>query len=327
MNDRRFRASFIVAFLVACCLTFTSCSGSKSGSANPSVIRIGILQHASSIPLIVADENGYFSKRGLRVEFQVLTPQQHMPALLLKKTDILSPSSFPVIFSTYQQNPGFFQCYLVGGESTTGDVLYGIVVKKDSSYKNLGDLVGKTIGSTSKFTVVNLRNVLQHRFGDQAQKTVVRELSDMSLLVEGLKNGELDAAVFDQPALSSQTLQGDFRIIEKNFRAKYLSNPYWSGCGMAANEWINANRQSYELFLDSIDDALQFCEKSPVQAREIFIRRFQLKDVNSAAIGMYVYPNARYAPSPEIMNALAAMLVQNGLLKESLDARTLFYKK
>jgi ABC-type nitrate/sulfonate/bicarbonate transport system substrate-binding protein len=240
---------------------------------------------------------------------------------------IISPSTFPVIFSTFQQNPNKIQCYLVGGESTSGETLYGIVVNKESSYQNLGDLVGKTIGSASKFTTVNLRNVLRFKFHDASGSTTVREVPDRSLLVAALQDGTLDAAVVDQPTLSTQAIQTQFRIIEKNFRAQYLFEPYWSGAGVARRDWIDTNGERYNAFLDAIDDALLECTKDRAAAKQAFIRYFNLTDIAPDAIGMYLYPNARHVPPESFTRALSKMLVDNQLLASEFDANQLFYHR
>lgn len=302
-------------------------SGCGSQPAQRNSIRVGLLQHGSSIPVLVAQKNGYFSQRRVLVEFVDVTPGQHMPSLLNGEVDVITPSSFPVIFSTYQQNRGKIQCYLVGGESKSGDTLYGIVVRKDSPYRGLADLVGRTIGSASPFTTVNLRNVLSSKFHDNAGKTVIRDVGDRSMLIQGLASGTLDGAVVDQPALSSAALQQGYRIIERNFRAEYLFEPYWSGAGVVRTAWRAAHSSQYESFLDAIDDALQFCAKKPSDAKAIFIEHFGLGDVRGDSIGMYVYPGARHRPPEGFTRALMEMLVENKLLADRFDATQLFYSR
>jgi NitT/TauT family transport system substrate-binding protein len=328
LKRAKLQITVILTALVLLSLSLYNGACKREVSNNGStVVRVGLLQHASSIPIIIAQENGYFKKRGLQVELKTVSPDQQMPSLLRGDVDLISPSSFPVIFSTFQQNPGTIQCFLVGGESKTGDTLYGIVVRKDSSFKTLGDLVGKTIGSASKFTTVNLRNVLRYKFHDASASTTIREVTDKSLLLTGLANGSIDAAVVDQPALSSKTIQDEFSVIEKNFRAEYLMEPYWSGAGVAKKDWLDRNADQYNAFLDSLDDALAECAKNPSAAKMAFIRYFDLKDVSAEAIGMYVYPNARHVPPESFTKALMKMLVESQLLASEFETTELFYRR
>lgn len=314
-------AVFISLFLM---LFSIGCTDHSAVDHSRTVIRVGLLQHGSSIPFIVAQQ-GLFQKHGVEVEFVNVTPEQQMPSLLRGDVDVITPSSFPVIFSTYQQNPQKIQCFLVGGESQTGDILYGIVVGRESSFKTLGDLIGKRIGSASRFTSVNLRNVLLYKFHDKSQTTVIQDVGNKALLLEGLQKGNLDAAVVDQPALSSKLIQDQFRVIEKNFRAKYLFQPYWSGAAVARSDWVLANKEKYNAFLDAIDDALVVTRRNPTDSKNHFISYFQLTDVSADAIGMYDYPNARFVPPDAFIAALMQMLVDNKLLVSEFDARGLFY--
>ncbi len=319
---------FFAVILVS--ISLISAIGCKRGTIDKrgsAAIRVGLLQHGSSIPLVVAERMKYFADHSISVQFKVVTPAQQMPSLLRNDVDVISPSSFPVIFSTYQQNPGLLQCFLVGGESTSGETIYGIVVKAQSPYWTLKDLLGKRIGSASKFTAVNLRNVLEHVSPAGAEGTIVREYNDQTLLLEGLSGGQLEAAVLDQPALSSRVIQSGFRVIEKNFRARYLFDPYWSGAGVVRTDWLRANRAKYEAFLDAIDNALQFCQEDPLRSKQLFVSQFGLKDVDPAAIGTYVYPSARFVPPTSFVRELTSLLVTNGLLAREFDGDALFYQR
>ncbi len=289
-------------------------------------ILVGVLQHGSSIPLIVAKQENMFEKRGLDVSFKTLTPAQHIPSLLRGDVQILSASSFPVIFSTDQQTQGEIISYMTGGEASDGDVLYGIVVPKNSTAMTLQDLVGKTIGSASKFTIVNLRNVLGAKFNDRTGTTTIREVKDKGTLLEALRKGTFDAVVLDQPALSSTEVISSFKIIEQNFRAKYLGSPYWSGSGVASRKWVASHKSEFELFLSAVDEALEFCKQNPDKAKQIFISYFNIKDLQPDRIGMYVYPNAKYAPNDTFVSNLANILESNGMLSPQYNHSGLFYQ-
>jgi len=287
---------------------------------------VGILQHGSSIPLIIAKQDNLFSKHGLNVTFKTLTPAEHMPALLRGEVQVLSASSFPVILSTAQQNPQAILAYMTGGEDEHGDIIYGLVVSKSSNISSLRDLVGKSIGSASKFTVVNLRNVLGAKLGDRTGKTSIREISDKGALLDALRRGTVDAVVLDQPALSSKEIMNEFKIIEPNFRAKYFGSPYWSGSGVARREWVNANKKQFDAYLSAIDEALVICKQNPERAKRTFISYFGISDLQPDRIGMYVYPNAQFAPSPDFVKELAADLVSNGMLLPNHNFSELFYR-
>lgn len=287
-------------------------------------VTIGVLQHSSSIPIIVAYKEELFKKHRVAVTLKTLTPAEHMPSLLRGATPILSPSSFPVIFSTAQQNPRVVTAYMTGGEATDGDVLYGIVTKKTSSATSLRDFVGKKIGSASKFTVVNLRNVLAAKLGDAAGSTIIREIADKGSLLDALRRDVVDAIVLDQPALSTREITEEFKIIDPNFRAKYLGSPYWSGSGVARRDWVSGHKDQFELYLTALDEALEVCKNEPLRAKRDFISYFELQGLDPAAIGLYVYPNSRFSPPLDFQRELSSILTSNGMLNAGFVPTELF---
>lgn len=306
--------------LIVLLLAFTGCSRPEQHA----VIRVGVLQHASAAPIVEALENGTFARHGLDVQLKTVTPAEHMPALLRGEVDVLSASSFPVILSAAQQNPGAFYCYMTGGESTEGDTIYGLVVRKDDPASELKDLVGATIGSASKFTTVNLRNVLRTKFGDSADKTQIRELGQVQLLVQALARKELRAAVVDQPSLAAALANGDLKLIDRNFRARYLSNPYWSGAGLVSAKWLSAgNTEAFGRFLDALDAELKQSQSAPQVTKQVFAHHFNLT-VPSDAIGLYVYPSARFSPPPAFLADIGLLLKNSGILQTEFNAQALF---
>jgi ABC-type nitrate/sulfonate/bicarbonate transport system substrate-binding protein len=300
------------------------CRGERIGK-EPSEIAVGVLEHGSAIPIIVAEKEGIFRRHNLKVKIFKVSPSEHMPSLLRGDYSVLSASSFPVIFSAAQQNPGRIQCYMTGGESSEGDVLYGIVIPRGSNALSLRDLVGKKIGSASKFTSINLRNVLASKFGEVNPVTKIQELSDRSLLLDGLDKGTFEAAVMDQPALS-QAIGRGYKVIERNFRAKYLIDPYWSGAGVVDRAWAISHRNSFEAYLDSLDEALRMCKQEPDRVKKEFLNFFNVGDIQPDSIGMYVYPAARFSPPRAFVADLTKLLLDNKLLAGPV-AEDIFYKK
>jgi ABC-type nitrate/sulfonate/bicarbonate transport system substrate-binding protein len=310
------------ALALAALLSLSSCGRQVTGPQP--VIHLGILEHSSAIPIVVAHDEGMFERHDIHVELKELSPSEHMPALLRGDVDVLSPSSFPVIFSAAQQSPGFIGCYMTGGESLSGDILYGIaVLKTDSSHNSLKDFAGERIGSSSKFTTANLRNVLRTVFGPSTTTKVV-EFGDRSVLLNSLLAHQLQGAVLDQPALALAERRGDIRVVEGNFRARYIADPYWSGAGVFSERWRSAHGREFGAFLDSLDDALAAIKKNPVMAREVFSKHFGLEGLPNGAIGMYEYPSARFAPPEKFTKKLVRSLVENDFISEGLDVDALF---
>lgn len=320
--------SLLVAFVILAALGLWLYYGPSDRQAGTGeqppdhTVRIGILQHSSSIPFIVASTRRLFEQNGIDAELVNLTPAAHMPALLEGSVQLLSPSSFPVIFSTSIENPGAITCFLTGGESTSGDTLYGLV-SNVGRYETLADLQGARIGSASRFTTLNLRNVARQVLGNSDQVEVVT-ISDRSALIAGLETKNFDAIVVDQPALASLAENPKLEVFEKNFRARYLRDPYWSGAAIADLKWTRTHSDLYGRVLDALDTALEWIASNPERARATLTEYYSIEDYSSKAIGMYVYPAASFSPPQEAVQELADHLIAAELLIQQPAYEELF---
>jgi ABC-type nitrate/sulfonate/bicarbonate transport system substrate-binding protein len=78
------RNGLLIYFIILIALSLglsAACKRSQPKS-DSGPLRIGLLQHSSSIPLIVAQQHGFFQKRGLQVELVNVSADQHMPSLM-----------------------------------------------------------------------------------------------------------------------------------------------------------------------------------------------------------------------------------------------------
>lgn len=330
MNYARLVRIFLLATLPLISGPSGTCS-SEVPSPQEGVINVGVLPHSSAIPIIIAQQQGLFEKRGIQVALKVLEPAQHMPALLRGDVQVLSMSSFPVIFATAQQNPGKLFAYMTGGEALDGEPLYAVIVLRHHPATSLKDLIGKTIGSVSQFTTINLRNVLAN-IGDTKGRTVVREFSNIKTLFDAMQKGKIDAAILDQPNLSSNEISDKFKIIEINLRARYMGESqqtdriYWSGAGIARRDWVLSNIVTFESYLAALDEALRLTRKENLLSKETFIKYFQFKGFDPNRLGMDVYPNARFSPSKEYIQKMTHEFVEIGILSSAVDDSALFYQ-
>lgn len=114
----------------------------RPSATNGDVVRIGVLKHESSLPIYVADELGLFESRYVHVALVEVPPGDHMPALLSGRVDILSPTSFTVLFGVMHQHPDAVYAVFPGAEIL---VVYGFVVSNNFVVKGIGDLRSRTV--------------------------------------------------------------------------------------------------------------------------------------------------------------------------------------
>jgi len=276
-------------------------------------LRIGVLKHESSLPMYIAEEFGLFTSHGVQVELVELPPGDHMPALLSGRVDILSPTSFPVLFGVMQQHPGTVYAVFPGAEVLGGPTVYALVVRKDFAGSGLQDLRRKAVMAINPYTQVNIQTILHAAGIPRPEWPEIRVASrDVALLA--VSEGTAVAAIMDQPATAIAIASGDYRLLEANPRARHIGSPYWSGAGAVLRDQWNARQDSYGRMMSAIDDALTRIQADPVAAHRVLARRLGLDERVASEMGGYHFPKSTESVPLDGIQATIVALVDAGLL-------------
>lgn len=284
-----------------------------------SVLRVGILKHESSLPVIVASERGLFTQHGLRVEVIELSPTEHMSALLSGRVDILSPTSFTTLFGVFANNPEELFALTPGAEVLENRPVYGFVVRGSSQVKEVKDISGQVM-AINPFTELNVKMIFSAAGANQPQTIVVTR--DAAL--EAVRKGVAVAAIMDQPALSIAARSPDFKVIEPNPRARYIGSPYWSGSGAVRRETWMTRESAIRSYLASIDEAIAFIRKDETGERVRMLKVLGIDESVAAQCGGYYFPlSTQPVPTDSLLVTVRAM-VDARLLPSPIDVQHLF---
>jgi ABC-type nitrate/sulfonate/bicarbonate transport system substrate-binding protein len=295
----------------------------KPTSTNVGEISIGILRHESSLPFYVADELGLFKKYGLNVKLIELPPGDHMPALLSNRVDIISPTSFPVLFGVMLQHPGFLYAVFPGAELSEGPVVYGIVTRKDFKGHTIHDLRGSVMMAINPFTQVNIKTIFSSARIPEKQWPEIR-VASRDVALKAVTDGTAAATIMDQPSLAVAIATGDFRLLEANPRAKYIGSPYWSGAGAVFRQQWNDKRSEYTKLMMAIDEANKVIRRDTLTAHKILAKRLGLSLEIAAQCGGYYYPLSSETVPKEGIQKTVEALVEAGLLEKTISLDNFF---
>ncbi len=283
-------------------------------TVSPHLVRIGILKHESSLPIYIADELGYFKGCGAPVEIVELPPSDHMPALLADRIDILSPTSFPVLFGVMVQHPNLLFAILPGAEVEGGPVVYGLVTRADFKGESVRDLQGGIIMAINPYTRVNMQMILTSANVDRKKWPDIRVASREAAL-QAVAERNAVAAIMDQPALAVALSSSTYRLLEPNPRAKYVGSPYWSGAGAVKRAVWESRRSDLVKVLSALDAAIEFIRTDPDEAHRVLGSRLGLSPEVARQCGGYYFPLTKdHVPKDGIEKTLDA-LVRADLLK------------
>lgn len=288
-----------------------------------SVLRIGVLKHESSLPIYIADELGFFTQSGLSVKLVELPPGDHMPALLSERVDILSPTSFPVLFGVMQNNPGLLYAVFPGAEVANGPVVYGFIVSKNSKASSIYDLKGKTVIAINPYTKLNIEAILSAS-GISRKSWPVIKVAAREAALQAISIGQAEAAIMDQPALAIAIASGEYRLLEANPRAKHIGSPYWSGAGAVMKQHWDENSSEYMTLMKAIDKAIVYTREHPEDSHRILAKRLGLDPSIVAQMGGYYFPESNETVDMNGIHATVDALFNARILEKTVDMNGFF---
>jgi NitT/TauT family transport system substrate-binding protein len=174
--------------------------GAATGAfAAEDVVKIGYLRIVMSLPTFVAQEKGLFEKEGLKVE---LIPFQSgteiMDALIAGRIDAIGSNATTGYWFAAQAAPDRFKIFLLYGTiSMKEDNAFSVVVKKDSSLKDLKDLKGKKVGTFPGASSVALAKAVI-RTQINPEKVIFTEIAPPNM-IPALAAGQIDAFFTPEP--------------------------------------------------------------------------------------------------------------------------------
>ena len=298
-------------------------SFTRSPEPDRAPIRIGVLRHESSLPLYVAQEMGYLGELPYPVELVELPVPDHMPALLSRRVDVLSPTSFPVLMNVMGEGPGSVFALFPGAERLDGAPVYGFVVKRGFRGDSVRDLANGVVIAINATTALNIAAIMRAAGVAEGDLPEVRQAS-REAAIQAVTSGTAVAAIMDQPALATAQESADLKVIEPNPRARYIHNPYWSGAGAVLAATWQSREQDLRLLVAAVDRGTRFAREHPDRAREILARHTGVSLQIARRSGGYYFPlTTERVPMDEI-GTTAASLRAAGIITHAVDVNRFF---
>ena len=160
-------------------------------------IRVGILKLATSAPLFMAQERGFFRDEGVAVEFKWFAAAQPIAvAVAAREVDVGATGLTAGLYNLFG---GGVKMYIVAdkGREAPGFNLNGFIVRKalyDGGVRSLKDLKGKKIGLTQVGSTFHYQlGKLLEAEGMSLKDVDVAPLRTMTGVLEAMQGGGIDA--------------------------------------------------------------------------------------------------------------------------------------
>lgn len=223
--------------------TFASCSKQPAQT-----LTIGILPDLDSIPLVIAQNNGYFEKEGVKIELKKFNSARERDSAL--QAGQIDGAISDALAAAFAKDGGFD----VRITSKT-DGSYKLLVNKDSSISNLSELKGKSIAISTNTIIeyttdmfLNKANLTQ----TDVKKTAIPQIPTR---LEMLQKGKVDAATLPEP-LASVAVKNGAKLLNSSDALKI--NP---GVILFTSKSIEDKSTEIKAMYKAYNDAVSYLEK------------------------------------------------------------------
>ena len=300
------RTLFAITILLVAGLSFVSCESDKTGIGEK--VTVGISKSFLSIPVYIAQKQGFFSDEGLDVTVnEYSSGKKATQALFAGEVGISTVADMPVVFESFKRED-----FCIIATFSYSFHMVKIIGRKDSGIKKEVDLKGKKVGvnrgtSSHFFLVVFL---IHNRLSISDVEMINIKTVD---LPAALKNNEVDAISVWQPyTQTAMELLGDNAVelpSAENYRTTFSF--------AVMKELAKEHPEIQQKFLRAIDKAAAFINKDREKAQEIIAGRFNLdKNVVNALWDDYVFGISLDQPLLVSWDNIARWAIKNGLVNK-----------
>ncbi len=271
----------------------------EAPTAEPILLRIAVLPIIDALPMYVAQQEGLFEKRGVRVEFVLVASAPERDQLLaVGQADGTVNETLAVM--NFNRDSVQMQVVRYALRPVEGYGHFFILASAQSGITDAQGLKGVEIG-VSKGTVIEYvtERLLQAEglSNDEIKTIAVPKIPDRMAL---LASGELKAAVLPDPLASLAVAQGAVRVLDDS---KYPE--YGFSVISFRRPVLEAHPQAIRAFLAAVEEATALLNADPARYGSLLSEQ---KLVPEPLIGKFVippFPTAGVPTEAEWLDALA----------------------
>lgn len=259
------------------------CSRTEKPSNAIATVKVGYLPMVSSLTYFVAVENKYFISHNLNIQAQSITTSNSIAQDLIGgKIDAAIELAIVPLLAGSDPSPGF---KIFSTSSITSDAGFdGIVVRANSAVGSLRELSAKRVavfpGTTAARTV---NSVFTRAYPSLTPPQLIP--LDPRQHLQALLAGDFDAVYAYEPTLTQSIVEhGAKKIASSMYAAQLSPNPI--GVAAVNAQWASTAPRAAEAFIAAIDEAVEFIDRHPNDARQILAKYTGARPDTAAAMNI-----------------------------------------
>ncbi len=294
-------------------------------------VKLSWLPIMQTTPLYVAIQDKLFEKAGLDVEaVQFQNPNQIIDSLVANQADAGAPGAAAGIAVLAESRyPGTFKVFgLQGGGVKVDRINDGLIVKNGSPIKSFKDLQGKTLGHLPGIQWRTIsRHMLRANGLDPDKDVRLQELA-VGLQVPSVVASSVDATLSLEPVGSIAVASGEATRAMVNPCAQVIADPFYSGVSLLTTKFLRERPAVARKLVTALDEATRIANTEFDRVRPYFSKYTAIKGEQVRIVAQPYLRGWRELNDIDIRSyqALVDVFAQEGVLKPTLDVRTLILK-
>jgi NitT/TauT family transport system substrate-binding protein len=306
-----FCAGLLTGLVISGC-TGTASPAPQETSAEPVLLRLAVLPVLDTLPMYVAEQEGLFAGKGLKVEFiPVQSAPERDQLIAAGQADGMVNEALSTAFFNKEQVGA--QVVRYARTATDQNALFSILASKENDIDTLDELKGTEIGISQGTVIEYLTDRLLQAEGfqpEEIQTIAVPKIDDRMNL---LSTGSLKAAMLPEP-LTTLAKSGGAKVILDD-----TSHPEYSFSTITFRKAvIDENPAAMRAFLAAIEEAVALINANPEKYQDLMVQK---KVVPPALEGIFKVPQFVTAgvPSQAQWQDMIAWAKEKGLLDQDVS--------
>lgn len=312
---RRKSKLLIVMVLLLTLATLTGCAKEKAEEGQKETgdlgqLKIGVLPVEDTLPLWVAEKNGYFTQENIQVELiNFQSPVEQGNAM---QSGEMNGIQTDMIVAALLKDSGLdLKITSITLGVTPEEGRFAIVASPKSEIKSVQDLKGKSIGISYNSIIEYVTDGLLKEAGmdpDEVKKTSIPKIP---VRMEMLFSNQIDAIVVPDPLVTFAEFKGG-KIIAQDSKTNL------SQAVLAFDQkTLDENKRAVEAFYRAYTKAVDDLNNHPADYKELLIKNANIPEPIAEDYSIQRYPKPQ-VPGEEDVNNILEWMNKKELLKNEL---------
>lgn len=288
--------------------SMVACGVKKEESKDATKLRFGVMGSIDAVPLVIAQEKGFFKEEGIDLDLQIFKAAKDRDAAL-QANELDGVLCDDVAISIYQ-NSGI-DMKITG--ATNG--YFTMVSGKDSGVKSIEDLKGKKVGISERTMMDYLADYIVTSKGMSAKDIEKVGIPAMPARLEALRNKQIDAAILPAPFNDTAVKDGGTEIV------KLYNKDIMISATAFLQDVISKNPDAIKGFYKAYDKAIDYINNNDIKEYEDTI--IKTVGYSEDMRGNISLPDIKrnYLPKEENVQRVFDWSKENGIITKDLNAK------